>query len=97
VVETEGVDPRDVTWELDQPVYRVYFWGRGMAPPEVPEHLVGYYCRENRVLDAVDVHEVIDWARGAAKPNETFTLYVEHRDSDGLGLIQLAGTDPTIP
>ena len=22
----EGVDPRDTQWEVDQPVYRVYFW-----------------------------------------------------------------------
>ena len=25
-VFTEGVDPRDIKWEVDQPVYRVYFW-----------------------------------------------------------------------
>ncbi len=95
-MRTEGVDPRDVTWEDDRPIYRVYFWGRGTAPAHVPPDLVGYYCNENRMLGASDVHEVIAWANQTAKPNETYTLYVEHQHAGETGLIQLAGTDPTV-
>lgn len=95
-VRTESEDPRDVTCEDERPVYRVYFWSRGQAPAEVPPEMVGYYCRENRVLDAADVHEVIAWADRTAEPNETYTLYVEHQEAGRTGLIQLAGVDPTI-
>jgi hypothetical protein len=42
------------------------------------------------------VQEVIEWASRTARSDQTFTLYVEHHDLAGWGLIQLAGTDPTI-
>ena len=94
-MRAEGVDPRDVEWEIDQPTYRVYFWGKGTAPNDVPSEEVGYYSDEHRVLDASDVREVIEWAERTAGPNETYTLYVEHEQDGGTGLIQLAGIDPT--
>lgn len=92
----QGVDPRDVTWEDEQPVYRVYFWGRSKAPADVPPEHVGYYCREHRVLDADDIHEVITWANHAAVGGENYTLFVERQESGETGLIRLAGTDPTV-
>lgn len=83
-MQAEGVDPRDIEWEREHPVYRVYFWGRG-------------YSDEHRLLDAADVYEVLEWARRTAKSDETFTLYVEHHDGRAVGLLRLAGTDPTVP
>lgn len=94
-MHAQGVDPRDVTWEDEQPVYRVYFWGRSKAPDNVPPEHVGYYCREYRVSDADDIHEVIAWADQATVGDETYTLYVERQESGETGLIRLAGTDPT--
>jgi hypothetical protein len=58
---------------------------------------MGYHCDEHRVRGAVDVHEVVDWARKAARPERTFTLYVEHLQNGQPGLIHLAGRDPTVP
>ncbi len=94
-MQTHGVDPRDVTWEDDRPVYRVYFWGHGPATADVPPEQVGYSCREHRVMDADDVHEVLAWADREARGHETFTLYVERTERQGTGLIRLAGADPT--
>ena len=94
----EGVDPRDTQWEIDQPVYRVYFWHQPPAPPDIPQEHMGYHCDEHRLAGAEDIHEVLRWATEAARPEQTFTLYVEVNASDrGPGLIHLAGIDPTIP
>ena len=94
-MRTEGVDPRDVVWEIEEPTYRVYFWGKGTASDDVPPEEVGYYSDEHRVRDATDVREVIGWAERTTRPNESYTLYVERDEGGRTGLIQLAGIDPT--
>jgi hypothetical protein len=91
----ELVDPRGVTWEVEQPVYRVYFWHQPPAPPDNGQDQIGYHCDEYRLSEAADVHEVIEWARNSARSDQTFVLHLEYRDSGGLGLIRLAGADPT--
>lgn len=57
---------------------------------------MGYHCHEYRIREASDVHQVLEWAHATATPEQTFTLYVERRAVDGVGLIQVAGTDPTV-
>jgi hypothetical protein len=94
-VISEGVDPRHIEWEDDQPVYRVYFWHQPPAPPDVPQSSMGYHCDEYRLRGARDVREVLDWATSNARPEQTFTLYVEHLHDGRPGLIHLAGDDPT--
>lgn len=96
----EGVDPRDIRWEKVDPVYRVYFWHQPGVPVEDRREDVMYRCDEHRITGASDVHEVIAWAEQTAQPEQTYVLYVEHRDHgrrDELGLILLAGVDPTVP
>lgn len=79
-MQTMGVDPRDETWELVEPRYRVYFWA-GTASDEWE-------------VSGADVQEVLAWAE-ANRGDRTYTLYacVPH---DGLGLVRLAGEDPTV-
>ena len=96
----EGVDPRDIEWEVDDPVYRVYFWSPlGEDRPDVM-----YECESYRIRDVASVHDVIAWANDAARAEQTFTLYVEHRQVEHhragarqihLGLIRLSGVNPT--
>ncbi|MCR6494769.1 hypothetical protein [Cellulomonas sp. P24] len=74
-----AVDPRDQTWELEQPSYRVYFHDANGAQDEY------------EVLDA-DVMEVLAWAQ-TQKTNRTFVLYA-CVPGDGLGLVRLQGSDP---
>ena len=57
--------------------------------------MMGYVSTEYRLADARDVFEVIEWANATKTDGQTFTLYVEHRDDVGPGLILLAGQDPT--
>jgi len=94
-VNVEGVDPRDVKWEVDFPAYRVYFWHQPPAPPGVAQEQVMFHCTEYRLSDVVDVAEVLDWVRVTVRGDHTYTLYVEQRDADGLGLVRLMGEDPT--
>jgi hypothetical protein len=95
-VRVEGVDPRDTRWEQDRPVYRVYLWHQPAAPEGVAQEQVMWHCHEHRLSDAEDVHEVLAWIAATIRDDQTYTLYVEHRDRDGEpGLVMLAGTDPT--
>jgi len=54
-----------------------------------------HHCTEYRLGDVVDLAEVLDWVRVTARSDQTYTLYVEHRDAEGLGLVRLMGEDPT--
>ncbi len=96
-MKIKGVDPRGIEWEVDQPVYRVYFWYQPPPPPGILQQQMDYHCSEHRLEAAVDVHEVIDWAAATARPEQTFTVYVEHLHDGRPGLIRLAGRNPTDP
>lgn len=94
-VIVQEIDPRDSEWEVERPIYRVYFWRQPPTPKGVPQELVGFQSDEYQLSEVRDVGEVLDWARTTATVDQTFTLYVEHPCGDSVGLIQLAGRDPT--
>jgi hypothetical protein len=75
------VDPRDQRWEDDSPAYRVYFW-------------TGDSSCEEWQLTGADVDEVLAWADEHAD-GRTMSIWVVRSDADGVGLIRLAGVDPT--
>jgi len=79
VVNIVGVDPRDQTWEVDAPRYRVYFHERSGASDEYE-------------ISGANVAEVLTWAEEERR-GRTLVLYV-CAPTDGLGLLRLAGTDP---
>ncbi|EYR62014.1 hypothetical protein N866_12755 [Actinotalea ferrariae CF5-4] len=78
-VDIRAVDPRDQTWELDRPNYRVFF------------HDAHGVSDEYELRDA-DVVEVLAWAQDQAA-GRTFVLYA-CVPGDGLGLVRLQGSDP---
>jgi hypothetical protein len=96
-MRAEPVDPRDCSWEVDHPAYRVYFWHRPAAPPGIRPEQMGYHCDEWRLTEAADVREVLAWAESRRREEQTYVLYTETRDQQGLGLLRLAGVDPTEP
>ena len=80
------VDPRDQKWEGDSPGFRVCFWERlGQG---------GYRSDEYEIRGS-DVVEVLRWAE-EAKGERSFTVYLCVIDEAGLGVVLLAGTDPTV-
>lgn len=90
----DGDDPRDTEWEVDRPVYRVYFWHQPEARPGAAQRHAMWHCDEYRLSDATDVQEVLDWARNTARSDQTFVIYVEQREAQRSGLARLLGVDP---
>jgi hypothetical protein len=83
-MQVTGIDPRDVHFELDEPDYRVYFFGPDGRSEE--HHLSG----------ARDVAEVLDWAQ-ANGSDRTYVVYVFTDFGPGRekpSLIRLLGRDP---
>lgn len=78
-MDSRGIDPRDQTWEIKSPKYRVYFHDANGASDEYE-------------VEGADVPEVLAWAE-SRRGERTFVLYVcvPH---DGLGLVRLHGSDP---
>jgi len=90
-VDVRPVDPRDTTWEVDEPAYRVYFWRPVPQPIGLP---IGFASEEFEVTGA-DAQEVIAWAEVTAGSDRTYTVYALVRCLAGeLGLVRLAGADP---
>jgi hypothetical protein len=94
-MDVRPVDPRDTRWEIDSPSYRVYFWTRPPAPPDVPEDLVIYHSTEFELSGAADVSEVRAWAEANAPPGSTHTVNVVLERDQERGVVRLAGVDPT--
>ena len=88
LMQTRQVDPRDTRWEVDRPVYRVYFWQRLGSHKDS-----GWASQEWQVEDA-DADEVLTWAGSTAR-DRAFTLYVCCECDGEIGLIRLLGSDPT--
>lgn len=86
------VDPRDTRWEVESPVYRVYFWHRPAGEPASGQEQMMWHCHEWRLTEAADVHEVLAWANGPEGRGRVFELFVEASHSDGLALLRLAGS-----
>ena len=74
-----SVDPRDQTWEVTHPRYRVYFHDAHGAAEELE-------------VTGADVSEILGWAE-TERRGRTYVLYV-CAPLNGLGLVRLQGSDP---
>ncbi|MGC4748744.1 hypothetical protein ACLQ28_24280 [Micromonospora sp. DT201] len=79
-MDIRTVDPRDQTWEIWQPKYRVHFHDKTGAAEEYE-------------VEGVDVSQVMAWAAERCD-GRTFVVYA-CVPCGGLGLLRLAGIDPT--
>lgn len=93
-VDVHLVDPRDTKSEVRTPAYRVYFWEQQPAVDAVVA-VPAWSSEEFRLIDAMNVHEVLSWATGAVGRGRQFELFVETTDAAGTGLLRLAGSEPT--
>lgn len=82
-MRTEQVDPRDVTWEVDRPVYRVVFRSAAVSD-------------EWELTEAADVAEVLKWATSQAHGREiTVHIVGAVPATAGKGALRLMGpVDP---
>ena len=80
------VDPRDQSWELWNPRFRVYFW-RSLGDDA---------CMSREFeLDGGDVGAALAWAAEQAVDQEIYTVYCVVEGTAGIGLVRLTGDDPT--
>jgi hypothetical protein len=79
------MDPRDTSWEVWHPRYRVYFW----------RSLGQMWASREFELSAADVVEVLAWVADQAEDGETYTVHCVVESASGTGLVRLAGADPT--
>lgn len=90
------VDERDQKWQLSEPRYRVTFWER-LPPLPAPPPAGDGWMSDQYEVEGAEAPEVLAWALREATPNRTFTLWVRVDDREnGLGLVRLAGVDPTV-
>jgi hypothetical protein len=92
------VDPRaDAHWETPPTHnYRVVFWRQRRAPADMPQEHIMWEASDYDVLDAQDIHEVIEWAESEARRrNCVYTIHAKV-GKEGRGLVWLAGITPTL-
>lgn len=96
-MEVRPSDPREETrWGVLTHDYRVVFWKRQRAPAGIPQEQMGWAADENEVVDAQDLHEVLEWADEEARSSRRiYTLYAYVDYVDEHGWVWLAGFDPT--
>src|SRR2546429_629346 len=88
------VDPRDRTWEDDEPVSRVLIWSRPDSSQALVSPAQGWVCQSDDVSGA-DIDEVLAWAKERTPPDGTHAVFVRAGNDGAPGLIRLAGWDPT--
>ncbi|GAB3251445.1 hypothetical protein GCM10027562_11510 [Arthrobacter pigmenti] len=76
------VDPRYVSQEIENPVYRVDFWTKDRA------------SEEHRLENASSVDDVLEWAE-ANRRGRYVVIWVEYGYRGGTGLCRLRGWEPT--
>lgn len=86
-MNVKAVDPRDTTWEDVQPVFRVSFWDERNA-----------WASHEYEISGADVVDVVSWAESSLGELGTeFTLSVKVVRDNTVGVVVLAGRDPTAP
>jgi hypothetical protein len=94
-LRVRSVDPRDTTWEVNAPSYRVHFWRRPPGGPPSGMRAMAYKL-DSFEVDGVDAAAVLAWAETTASPDRTYTLYALVHCDGAAGLVRLAGADPTM-
>jgi hypothetical protein len=93
-MKSTPVDPRDTSWEVDYPMYRVFIWSPLPGPPPNPPLAQGWRSMEFDVTEA-DIDEVLAWAREQTPSDGTFTVWVRGENNGAPGLYRVAGWEPT--
>lgn len=82
IMKVTGVDPRYVSEEESNPVYRVDFWDESRA------------SEENRLENAESIDDVLAWAE-ANRNGRYVVIWVEYSYEGGTGMARLHGWEPT--
>lgn len=89
-----AIDPRDIAWEESEPIFRVHFWSAFQPTDDLLDRGRSWHSEEFEITSA-DVDDVLAWAKETSGRRRTFVLYVVAKCGREMGLVRLAGTDPT--
>ena len=85
-VRSYAVDPRDIGWEVTEPLYRVYFWNAARS--------ISY---EYELADCRNVSEVLAWAVENCPFGHLWEAYIVIPGNElGLGLLQAEAWSSTL-
>jgi hypothetical protein len=99
-MEIHLIDPRTDLRSETPPThdYRVVFWRQRRASAGIAQERIMWEASENDVLDAQDVHEVIEWAEAEArKRSSVYTIFAKVDSGGRRELVWLAGINPVRP
>ena len=87
-MQADLVDERDISWEVDQPEFRVLLYDPAVdqATPTTMFSTAMYR------LTGCSVSQAVAWARDQRRGG--FVVYVIARSDDRIGAIRLEGVDP---
>ena len=88
-IKAQRIDPRDQSWEIDRPSYRVYFWHRQGTTDDSM-----WASDEWELTEADDIAGVMSWAESNSNGRQ-FVMYVSALTLEGVGLVRLFGLDPS--
>jgi hypothetical protein len=89
----QHVDPRDIEWEIESPVYRVHFWEHPDAPAS-GDDLAPSRSDEYEISGAPTVRDVLKWAKMAARGRScTIYVLVDHAGTRGLVQVWASGSN----
>jgi hypothetical protein len=87
-MQADLVDERDITWEVDQPEFRVLLYD----PPVAEAAPTTMFSTATYRLTGCSVSQAVAWARD--QHHGGFVVYVVVKSDDQLGAIRLEGVDP---
>jgi hypothetical protein len=92
--------PSDLRWQMG-PMHHYYvtFWTQPTtASGGVDQAQIGWHEDMHEITNATDVVEVVEWAeQEARKRRALYTIFLRmDRGDAGVGLVWLAGLDPTV-
>ena len=87
-IKAKRIDPRDQSWEINRPSYRVCFWHRQGTTDDSM-----WASDEWELTEADDVAAVMSWAESNSGGRQ-FVIYVSALTQEGVGLVRLFGQSP---
>jgi hypothetical protein len=95
-ISADLVDPRDISWEADEPEFRVLFYRPSIEQATAEKSM---FSTAMYRLTGCSVSEAVTWAQNNQRREHSdgYVLYVIARFNGRVGAVRLEGIDPWRP